>query len=75
MRNSDIAIHRYVTKPKSFDEKFYFRAKAGTKARIDQLRGNTRQGDFVRTLLEEALAQRENAIRKKNGPDAADQSE
>ena len=59
MKESDTAISRRVTKPKLFDEAFHFRARAGTKARIDALRGKTRQGDFVRELLEEALDRRE----------------
>jgi len=56
---SDTAIPRPVTKPKRFDEAIHFRAVKGTKARIDALREETRQGDFVRVLLEEALDQRE----------------
>lgn len=59
MKESDTAIRRYVTKPKLFDEAIHFRARAGTKARIDALRGATRQGDFVRQLIEEALDQHE----------------
>ena len=60
MKESDTAIRRFVTKPKIFDEAIHFRARAGTKARIDALRGNVRQGDFVRQLIEEALDRREN---------------
>lgn len=48
-----------MTKPKLFDEAIHFRAREGTKARIDALRGAVRQGDFIRELLEEALAARE----------------
>lgn len=59
MEESDTAISRHVTKPKIFDEAIHFRARAGTKARIDALRGKARQGDFVRELLEEALERRE----------------
>lgn len=59
MRESDTAIRRYVTKPKVFDEAIHFRAREGTKARIDALRGGIRQGDFVRLLIEEALERRE----------------
>jgi hypothetical protein len=59
MKESDTAIRSYVTKPKIFNEAIHFRAKEGTKARIEALRGDVRQGDFVRMLLEEALAQRE----------------
>jgi hypothetical protein len=50
-----------VTKPKLFDEAIHFRARAGTKARIEKLRGSMRQGDFVRLLLEEGLERCEKA--------------
>lgn len=56
---SDTAISRFVTKPKIFDEAIHFRARQGTKARIDALRRSTRQGDFVRELIEEGLERRE----------------
>ena len=59
MQESDTANSRFVTKPKLYDEAFHFRARAGTKARIDALRGDVRQGDFVRELLEESLERRE----------------
>lgn len=59
MEETDTAIRRFVTKPKIFDEAIHFRARAGTKERIDALRGDMRQGDFVRLLLEQALAERE----------------
>lgn len=64
MRESDTAIRAHVTKPKIFDEAFHFRARAGTKARLDALRGDMRQGDFVRLLLEEALERREKKARR-----------
>ncbi|SDD88306.1 hypothetical protein SAMN05444678_1308 [Sphingomonas sp. YR710] len=63
MKESDTAIRGYVTKPKIFDEALHVRARAGTKARIDALRGPVRQGDFVRVLLEEALEARERDAR------------
>lgn len=56
---SDIAMSMCMTKPRIFDEAFHFRARLGTKDRIDALRGSMRQGDFIRVLLEEALDQRE----------------
>lgn len=59
MEESDTAIRIHVTKPKVFDEAIHFRARAGTKARIDALRGDVRQGDFLRELLEDALDRRE----------------
>ena len=59
MKESDTAISRYVTKPKIFGEAIHFRARPGTKARIDALRGDLRQGDFVRELIEEGLERRE----------------
>ena len=55
MKESESAITRRVTKPKLFAEAVDFLARAGTKARIDALRGETRQGDFVRELIEDAL--------------------
>ena len=61
MRESDTAIRGHVTKPRIFDEAFHFRARLGTKDRIDALRGPTRQGDFIRLLIEEALDRREAA--------------
>ncbi|KQM20170.1 hypothetical protein [Novosphingobium sp. Leaf2] len=64
MKESDTAISRRVTKPKLFDEAIHFRARAGTKARIDELRGETRQGDFVRELIEDALDRREQEAAK-----------
>ena len=64
MRESDTAIRAHVTKPKIFDEALHFRAKAGTKARLDDLRGEMRQGDFVRLLLEDALERREKKARR-----------
>ena len=67
MKESDTAISRRVTKPKLFDEAFHFRARAGTKARIDALRGDIRQGDFVRELIEDALDRRELEPEKRKG--------
>ncbi len=67
MKETDTAISRSVTKPKLFDEALHVRARAGTKARIDALRGDIRQGDFVRLLLEEALERREQAASKAGG--------
>jgi hypothetical protein len=52
------------TKECAFDEAIHVRARAGTKARIDALRGKQRQGDFVRELIEEGLERREKALRK-----------
>lgn len=65
MKESDTAISRRVTKPKLFDEAIHFRARAGTKARIDALRGDIRQGDFVRELIEDALDHREQEEKRK----------
>lgn len=67
MKESDTAISRRVTKPKLFDEAIHFRARAGTKARIDALRGDIRQGDFVRELIEDALDRREQELEKRKG--------
>jgi hypothetical protein len=59
MRENDTAIGDRVTKPRIFDEAFHFRARQGTKDRIDALRGSMRQGDFIRLLIEESLDRRE----------------
>ena len=67
MRETDTAISSRVTKPRLFTEAIHFRAKDGTKARIDALRGEIRQGDFVRILIEEALDQREQGLPKSRG--------
>ena len=76
MKESDTGIHRHVTKPKLFDEAIHFRARAGTKARLDKLRGSMRQGDFVRMLLEEALERREKSFARqaKSSSDQRDRS-
>lgn len=42
-------------KPKLFYEAMHVRLPGGTKARIDALRGDTRQGDFVRQMLMDEL--------------------
>jgi len=54
-------IRRRVTKPKLFDEAMHIRLPGGTKARIDALRGKTRQGDFIRQVLLEGLERMEKA--------------
>lgn len=59
MRESGTGIATRMTKPKLYDEAFHFRARVGTKDRIDALRGKMRQGDFIRLLIEEALDKRE----------------
>lgn len=66
MRETDTGIRAYVTKPRLFDEAIHFRAVAGTKARIDRLRGDTRQGDYVRELIEESLERRERKAKSKD---------
>ena len=68
MKGSDTAISTRVTKPKLFEEAIHFRARQGTKARIDALRGDNRQGDFVRLLIEQAL----NECERAGGNDAGD---
>jgi hypothetical protein len=67
MKESDTAIRGYVTKPRIFDEAIHFRAREGTKARIDALRGEKRQGDFVRELIEEGLERREDEAKSGSG--------
>jgi hypothetical protein len=64
MPKTDTAISRCVTKPKIFDEALHVRAPAGTRARIDRLRGAVRQGDFVRELIEDGLKRREETQRR-----------
>ena len=58
-KESGIGMPASVTKPRIFDEAFHFRARQGTKDRIDGLRGSMRQGDFIRLLIEDALDRRE----------------
>lgn len=72
MKESDTAISRKVTKPKLFDEALHVRARKGTRARIDRLRGDMRQGDFVRLLLEEALDRREHGEPSQRSGDSPD---
>ncbi|MCW2245001.1 hypothetical protein M2352_000592 [Azospirillum fermentarium] len=45
-----------MPKPRLYDEDLFVRAPKGTKERIDRLRGDERQGDFVRRVLLDALA-------------------
>jgi hypothetical protein len=68
---TDTAIRSRVTKPRIFNEAFHFRARLGTKDRLDVLRGSMRQGDFIRLLIEEALDRREADV----PADEADQPE
>ena len=46
---------RRVTKPKIFEGALHLRLPPGLKGRIDALRGNKRQGDYVRDLLVRAV--------------------
>lgn len=59
---------RRVTKPKLFDEAMHVRLPGGTKARIDALRGSTRQGDFVRQVLLDALERLEQPAKNATKP-------
>ena len=59
LKESGIGMPARVTKPRIYDEAFHFRARLGTKDRLDALRGEMRQGDFIRLLIEEALDRRE----------------
>lgn len=63
---------RLVTKPKLFDEAMHVRLPKGTKARIDALRGTTRQGDFVRKVLLNGLDELE--AEKTPSPQATQES-
>lgn len=42
---------------KEFDEAVYVRLPAGTRERIDAVRGGVRQGDFLRDLIMTQLGQ------------------
>ena len=44
-----------MKKPKLFDEAMHIRLPAGTKMRVEKLRGKMRQADFIRMILLEAL--------------------
>jgi len=48
-------IRRHVTKPKIYDEAMHIRLPAGTKARIEAVRGKLRQADFIRQALLDEL--------------------
>ena len=49
-----------VTKPKVFDDKpIFVRVVPGVRERIDELRGDIRQGDYVREMLMAELERRE----------------
>lgn len=48
-----------MPKPRLYDEDLFVRAPKGTKERIDRLRGDERQGDFMRRVLLDALADME----------------
>lgn len=45
-----------MARPKLFTEDLYLRLPQGTRERIERLRGEERQGDFVRRVLLGALA-------------------
>jgi hypothetical protein len=48
-------IRRHVTKPKIYDEAMHIRLPAGTKQRIEAVRGKLRQADFIRQALMDEL--------------------
>ena len=50
---------RRVTKKRIFESALHLRLPPGMKKRIEALRGDKRQGDFVRDLLIEAVERRE----------------
>jgi hypothetical protein len=52
-------MKRRMPKPRLYEEDLFVRAPKGTKERIDRLRGEERQGDFVRRVLLDALADME----------------
>jgi hypothetical protein len=45
-----------MPKPRTFTEDLFIRVPEGTKERIERLRGDDRQGDFLRRVLLSALA-------------------
>lgn len=44
-----------VTKPKLYDEQIALLVKAGTKARIDEVRGDLNQAEFIRKAIDAAV--------------------
>jgi hypothetical protein len=54
-------IPRRVTKPKIYDEAMHIRLPAGTKQRIEKVRGKLRQADFIRQALLDELERLEAA--------------
>lgn len=70
MTNCDIgstpATSGRVTKPKVFNDKpMFVRMRPGVRERMDEMRGETRIGDFARELIEEALDAREREAKRK----------
>lgn len=53
---------RRVTKPKIYDEAMHIRLPAGTKQRIEAVRGELRQADFVREILMDELERLEKSL-------------
>lgn len=44
-----------VTKPKIYDEQLAFLTEAGTKDRIEAVRGDTKKADFLRAAIDDAI--------------------
>jgi hypothetical protein len=61
-------IRRHVTKPKIYDEATHVRLPAGTKKRIDAVRGDMRQADFIRQALMDELERLESVAGKGEKP-------
>jgi hypothetical protein len=57
-------IPRRVTKPKIYDEAMHIRLPAGTKQRIEKVRGKLRQADFIRQALLDELERLEGGSNK-----------
>lgn len=51
----DGATSARVTKPKLYDEQLAFLVEAGTKDRIEAVRGDTPKADFLRGAINDAI--------------------
>jgi hypothetical protein len=61
-----------MPKPRTFTEDLFIRVPEGTKERIERLRSEDRQGDFLRRVLLSALADLEAGHWKPNTQVAGD---
>lgn len=56
-----------VTKPKLYDEQIALLVKAGTKARIDDVRGDLNQAEFIRRAIDDGVARAARDLKRRQG--------